>query len=183
MSDDLVLRFLKFDHHAKFVRLRRLPFANDFGVGFKQTQEFVRKLRDSLHYPGFALLHDPAHLIRHRFQPFSQPLYGSSPASAAAWGGNNRSGITVNLFSQQARLEGALATTVITHRTACRGMMRSTKGRNRLNTPTTLTTRPFAKARSPVSTTCSTLRLGNLPRSPSLCEKKSISVFTAPGQR
>src|SRR5215469_4216039 len=80
MSDDLVLCFLHFDDIAKLVRLRRLSFPYDLGVGFKQTQEFVRKLRDALQYPGFGLPHHPAYLIRHGFQTFSQSLYRSSPA-------------------------------------------------------------------------------------------------------
>src|ERR1700757_720011 len=81
VSDDLVLCFLQFDGIAKLVRLRRLSFPYDLGVGFKQTQEFVRKLRDALQYPGFGLPHHSTHLVRHCFQPFSHPLYGSSPAA------------------------------------------------------------------------------------------------------
>src|SRR5215470_1214633 len=80
VSNDLVLGFLERHHIAKLVGLRCLPLAYDFRVGFKQTQQFVWKLRDPPEYPRLGLPHHPTHLIRHRFQSFPESLYTPSPA-------------------------------------------------------------------------------------------------------
>src|SRR5215467_8117411 len=52
VSNDLVLGFLERHHIAKLVGLRCLPLAYDFRVGFKQTQQFVWKLRDPPRIPA-----------------------------------------------------------------------------------------------------------------------------------
>jgi len=79
VSNNLVLRFLEFDHVAKLVRLRRLPLAYDFRVGFKQAQQFVLKLRNSSENPGLGLPHYSAALDPPSFP--GVPLAPAHPVS------------------------------------------------------------------------------------------------------
>src|SRR5437879_6459147 len=75
VGDDLVLRFLQLHQLAKLVGLARLPFAYDFRVRFKQTDQFVWKLGQASEHSCFGLPHHPPHLIGHSFQLLAQSAH------------------------------------------------------------------------------------------------------------
>src|SRR5260370_4360867 len=57
VDDDLVLRFLDFDHLAEFSRLTCLAFPNDFCVRLKHAEDFVLRSRVASQHAFPCLLH------------------------------------------------------------------------------------------------------------------------------
>src|SRR6201982_1582140 len=82
VGDDLVLGFLHLHQLAKLVGLSRLPLADNFRVWFEQADQLARQLSYPLEDPRLGLPHHPAHSLRHRFQPLTNP---ARPPPSSAW--------------------------------------------------------------------------------------------------
>jgi hypothetical protein len=80
MRDDLVLGFLQLHQFAKFVGLACLAFANDLGMRFEQTNEFIRQVGESSENARLGLSYHAANSIRHGLEMLAQSAR-QSPAT------------------------------------------------------------------------------------------------------